>query len=269
MNTILIAVISVAVLGLVCGIMLAVASKVMAVKEDERFPAIRECLPGANCGACGYAGCDGYAKALASGSETRINLCVPGASATVSALSDVLGVESEEKERQVAVVRCRGTKDAAEYKAEYEGILSCAAAKMYYGGEGKCIYRCLGYGDCAKVCPEDAICLENGIAHVDPRVCIGCGLCRKECPNGIIQLVPVSRHVMVLCRNRDRGAATRKECKNGCIGCMKCVKTCEHDAIHVTGNLAEIDYDKCVGCGKCAEVCTTGCIVSADLSQIK
>ena len=63
MEAILTAVIPVVIIGVICAAVLVIAAKVMAVKEDERFPAVRECLPGANCGACGFAGCDGYAKA--------------------------------------------------------------------------------------------------------------------------------------------------------------------------------------------------------------
>ena len=74
MNIIVLAIVSVAVIALVCSVMLVIASNVMAVKEDPLFPAVRECLPGANCGACGYAGCDGYAKALAAGTDKRTAL---------------------------------------------------------------------------------------------------------------------------------------------------------------------------------------------------
>ena len=61
------AVLVVAGVGLICGIVIAVASCLMGVQEDEKSKALRDCLPGANCGACGYPGCDGYAKALSLG----------------------------------------------------------------------------------------------------------------------------------------------------------------------------------------------------------
>ena len=108
MNPILLAVLSVAIIALLCSVMLVVASKVMAVPEDPLFPAVRECLPGANCGACGYAGCDGYAKALASGEEKRTNLCVPGGDGGAAAVAAVLGVEAEDVEEMVAAVVCGG-----------------------------------------------------------------------------------------------------------------------------------------------------------------
>ena len=54
-------------IGLFCALLLTVASVYFSVKGDEKEIAIRECLPGANCGSCGYSGCDGYAAALAKG----------------------------------------------------------------------------------------------------------------------------------------------------------------------------------------------------------
>ena len=174
MNEILIAVIPVVIIGIVCAAVLVVASKLMAVKEDERFPKVRECLPGANCGACGFAGCDGYAKALCENPDTPTNLCIPGADGVSRQLSEVLGVEFADVVEQVAVVHCSGDCAHTQDKVQYEGIESCTAAKLMYGGKGSCTYGCLGMGDCAAVCPHDAICLENGVARVDPRACIGC-----------------------------------------------------------------------------------------------
>ena len=255
----------VCIIGLICGVGLSVASSVMAVKEDERFPAIRDCLPGANCGACGFTGCDGYAKALLQ-PGTKTNLCVPGGAEAAKKLAAVLGVEAEETVRKVAVVKCSGTCDVTQPKAEYRGIHTCSAAKLLFGGPGSCTYGCIGYGDCVAVCPQKAISLERGVAFVDAESCIGCGLCAKQCPQGVIALVPETAKSVVACSNRDKGAMTRKACSIGCIGCMKCAKNCEADAITVSGNLAAIDYAKCTGCGKCAEVCTTGCIRLVDLA---
>ena len=92
MSPVLTAILILGAVGAVAAIVLVLAAKYMAVKEDERFPKVRECLPGANCGACGYAGCDGYAQALVDGTETRTNLCVPGADGAAHALADVLGL---------------------------------------------------------------------------------------------------------------------------------------------------------------------------------
>ena len=131
---------------------------------------------------------------------------------------------------------------------------------MIYGGELACIYGCAGCGDCSDVCPAGAICVEMGVARVDPKTCIGCGACVKTCPKHIISMEPVCAEVAVLCSNKDKGAVARKACTNACIGCKKCQMNCEAGAITVKDNLASIDYSKCTSCGKCREVCPTKCI---------
>ena len=268
-SPILTAVLPVVIIGVICAGVLVIASKIMAVKEDERFPAVRDCLPGANCGACGYAGCDGYAKALCENPDTPANLCIPGADSVARQLSEVLGVEYADVVEQVAVVRCSGDCEHTQDKVEYDGMQSCAAAKLMYGGKGSCTYGCLGLGDCQNACPHGAICIENGIAHINTRSCIGCGVCAKACPNQLITLVPDVKRVVVACSNKDKGAVTRKACSIGCIGCRKCVKACPQGAITVADNCASIDCTKCADCpdfGVCARVCTTGCIVETDVS---
>ena len=143
---------------------------------------------------------------------------------------------------------------------QYEGQKTCRTANLTYSGDRLCTFACLGYGDCARACPQGAISLENGIAHVNSPLCIGCGICVRECPNGIIHLIDDTSRVVVECSNHDKGATTRKACTNGCIACGKCEKTCPHDAIHVVDNLAVIDYSKCTGCGECVRVCPVHCI---------
>lgn len=247
-------------IALVCAILLTVSSVFFAVKEDEKAIAIRDCLPGANCGACGYSGCDGYAKALSEGSAERTNLCVPGGDATATAIADILGVEAQDVIEQVAYVACNGKCDVVAKKYLYDGHGTCRTANMAYSGDRVCNFACLGYGDCARVCPQNAISIQDGIARVDPRRCIGCGICTRECPNSLIHLIPDTARVVVECSNHDKGAATRKACTNGCIGCGKCEKICPSDAIHVIDNLAVIDYSKCTRCGRCDDVCPVKCI---------
>ena len=266
MSPILIAILSVTGIGLLCGIVLAVASHFMSVPVNETEVKIRECLPGANCGACGFTGCDGYAHALAETEGTKTNLCVPGADAVAKKIAEVLGVESEDVVEQVAFVHCSGDCINQKRKHKYEGIESCRAAQMLYGGEGLCSFGCIGFGDCVKVCPQNAICIENGIAHIDTRKCIGCGLCAKTCPNHLIELFPDIRRVVVCCSNHEKGAVVRNKCSAGCIGCGLCMRSCEHDAIKVVNNLAVIDYTKCVGCGKCESKCPVHAIKFADFS---
>ncbi len=247
-------------IALICAIVLTVSSVFFEVKEDEKLSLIRDCLPGANCGACGYSGCDGYAKALAENPDTASNLCIPGGDSTAKAVADVLGIEATDVVERVAYVACNGTCDVVDKKYEYQGIKTCRTANMSYQGDRFCNFACLGYGDCVKVCPRDAISIENGIARIDPKKCIGCGICTRECPNGIIHLIDDTSRVVVECSNHDKGAATRKACSNGCIGCMKCEKTCQFGAIKVIDDLATIDYSLCTGCGACVEVCPVKCI---------
>lgn len=247
-------------IALVCAVLLTFAAKYFGIKEDETAVAIRDCLPGANCGACGYSGCDGYAKALAEKSTDQTNLCVPGGDKVAKEISGILGVESVDVVEKVAYVACNGTCDASKRKYDYQGKKSCRNANMAYSGDKFCTFACLGYGDCAVVCPQNAISIENGVARINSRKCIGCGICVRECPNSIIHLINDTSRVVVECSNHDKGAQTRKACTNGCIGCMKCEKACPSGAIKVVNNLATIDYSLCTGCAECVKVCPVHCI---------
>ena len=256
---ILIAFLVVFAIALILGVLLAVISHFFSVPEDPTKAQIRACLPGVNCGACGYTGCDEYAAALAEGG-VKPNLCIPGAQSTADEIAAILGVESETFEDVVAFVACNGHCGATHDKAVYEGVQTCQAASMLFGGPGACTFGCIGLGDCANACPADAICTIDGIAHVDTSRCLGCGVCANTCPKSIIHMVPQQAAVAVMCSNKDKGVDARKACSNACIGCKKCEKTCPNGAITVVDNLAIIDYDKCTGCGACAEVCPTGCL---------
>ena len=250
-------------IGLICAIVLVVAAKVMALPADELFDSIRAELPGANCGACGYAGCDDYAKAVAhDGAKT--NLCVPGGAGVAAKVSAAMGVAAESVEAKYAVVRCSGNCYATDSVMDYKGKQSCAACNFFYQGKGSCSHGCLGYGDCINACQYGAISIVDGIAVIDKAACVGCGMCAKACPNQLITVIPASSTVYVGCSSHDKGAYTRKVCKNGCIGCKKCERTCEHGAITVTDNLASIDPEKCVNCGNCVTACPTGAIVTCE-----
>ncbi|MBQ9827366.1 MAG: RnfABCDGE type electron transport complex subunit B [Lachnospiraceae bacterium] len=252
-------VILVVVIAIIAGLILSVASVLFNVPVDEKEAAIRECLPGANCGACGYSGCDGYARALADGSAEN-GLCSPGGQETATKIAALIG-GSAEVEKKTAVVMCQGDLEHTTIVNEYNGLPSCRAASLSYGGNKACAFGCLGFGDCEKVCPENAICIVGGVAKVNSEACIACGKCAAECPKHIIKVVPEKFAQHVKCRNTDKGPAARKVCKTACIGCMKCQKGCPADAIHVKNNLAEIDYEKCVNCGKCKNECPTGAIL--------
>lgn len=265
-NAILTALLVVAAVGIIAGILLVLASHFFGVEEDEKVVSIRGCLPGANCGACGYAGCDSYAEAVAAG-KAEANLCIPGGADVVSQLSDILGVELSAGEAKVAFVFCNGDCNAVNYDVIYDGMEGCQASKLIYGGPSACKFGCIGCGDCAAACPVDAICIHDSLAHINPETCIGCGKCVKTCPNNVIDLVPKSSKVVVMCNNPEKGAVARKQCKNVCIGCKKCEKACPSDAIKVENNLARIDYEKCSGCKECFETCVTKCIKEVDFNK--
>ncbi len=263
---VLIAVAVLAAIAILCAVLLTLASVFFGVKEDERVSAIRDELPGANCGSCGFSGCDEYAKALCSGATDKTNLCTPGSDGVAKKIAEILGVDAEDVVERVAYVACNGSCRPEEKKYIYDGPKSCKEANKIYSGDRLCTYACLGYGDCAAVCPRDAICItEKGIAEIDPRKCIGCGLCARTCPNDIIHLIKDTERVVVKCNNHNKGADVRKICSNGCIGCGKCVKTCPEGAISLVENLAVIDYDKCVRCGLCKSVCPIHCIHEGNL----
>lgn len=249
-------------IAIVCAIILTVSSALFGVKENEKTAAVRDCLPGANCGACGYSGCDGYAKAISEGETDNPSLCIPGGDGVAKSIAEIMGLEATDVVEQVAYVACNGSCLPSERKYVYDGPKSCVAANMYYSGDRDCTFACLGYGDCVKVCPRDAVCInpEKCVAEIDPRKCIGCGLCVKECPNGIISLIKDTSRVVVKCSSHDKGAQVRKVCSNGCIACGKCEKSCPSGAIKVENNLATIDYEKCTGCGVCHDVCPVKCI---------
>ncbi len=250
---------AVTIIGLIAGVLLALAAHFLQVKENDTIKRVRECLPGINCGACGYTGCDDYAKAIVENGE-KTNLCIPGADQVADDIANLMGVSAQDVVEMMAFVGCNGNLDATDKTNNYNGVNTCVASSMIYGGPNNCKYGCLGCGDCAYICPVDAICLEDGIAHVNPDICVGCGMCVKRCPKDIIKLIPKVAKVVVMCNNKEKGAAARKKCKNACIACKKCELNCPSDAIKVIDNLATIDYDKCTACGICAEVCPTKCI---------
>jgi len=253
------AILSVSAIAVVLAAILCIASRVMAVEADARLQILKDCLPGSNCGACGYPGCEGYAVALLA-DEAKANQCPPGGAPLATQLSEILGVTAETAAQTVAVIHCMGDCDAQQTKMEYKGIETCKAAKQLFGGAGACAFGCMGYGDCQIVCPSDAVCMENGLARIIPARCTGCTLCVKACPNKLITMEDAAIATAVLCTNIEKGAIVRKKCSYGCIACGKCVRECLSHSITLENNLAQINYETCTGCGRCAEVCITHCI---------
>ena len=257
-------------LGLVFGLVLAAASKVFYVETDPRLDALNECLPGANCGGCGYAGCGAYAEAVLAG-EAPIGACASGGNECAQAMSAIMGIEAGEVKRKVAFVRCSGYKKVdssgkevgAKLKAQYEGFKDCfAASKVGGNGPIACKFGCLGFGTCVKACNYDAISVVDGVAKVDPDKCIGCLACVRTCPRQVITAIDYDKEVFIPCASHAKGAVVVRGCSQGCIGCGLCKKICPEKAISIENNLAVIDYDKCTNCGLCATVCPRNLLIS-------
>ena len=277
MGEILIAIGILGVLGLGFGAVLAAASKVFYVETDPRLDKLNECLPGANCGGCGYAGCAGYAEAVLNG-EAEIGKCASGGNECAQAMAEIMGVVAGEVTRKVALVRCSGEKTydsqgnlvtGVRTKAEYEGFRDCIAASKV-GGNGpiSCKYGCLGFGTCVKACKYDAISVVNGVAKVNEDRCVGCLACANVCPRNLIVAVEPNRNVVIACNSMAKGAVTTRGCTVGCIGCGLCKKICPEGAITVTNNLAVIDYSKCTNCGLCATVCPKKLIKDSNVENL-
>ena len=241
-------------LGVIMGALLAVASRVFAVEKDERAVKISECLPGANCGGCGYTGCAALAEAIAKG-EAKVTQCSVGGAETAEKIAAIMGVEAGHIVRMRAQVMCSGTSEYAKKKYIYEGVPSCEAAAKIGGGDKLCPNGCIGLGSCVKACPFGAIHVEQGVAAVDYSKCRGCGVCLSACPKGIINLIPFDSKHWVGCMSLEDGKTTRKVCDVGCIACKICEKNCPHDAISVKRSIASINYNLCTGCDKCVDKC--------------
>lgn len=248
------------VIALVLGLVIVLTARFFAVPVDNRLEEIKAILPGANCGACGFTGCEGYAKSLAEGNPD-VARCPVGGTATVEELSEYLGLAVPSFVPKVAYVYCNGTTEHTSKRFDYSGTRTCAAAHSLFSGPNSCSYGCIGFGDCMEVCNFDAIYLENGIIRINADNCTACGLCVKQCPKNLINIIPKHKNTYaVQCRNKWPGAQTRKNCGVGCIGCRKCFKACEYGAISMEGTLAVIDHEKCTHCGACIAECPTGTI---------
>lgn len=247
-------------LGLFFAVILSLASKIFAVKSNPLTDKIREELPGINCGACGYVGCDSYAAALSQWEGAEPNLCTPGGESVARKICEILDTPYEEVLSKHAVMLCAGSLEHIKYVMDWQSLNSCAANKSFYRGRGSCYRACLGFGDCVEACPYDAISIENGLAVINRSRCTGCGICVGVCPGNLLTMMTGEDLIYVACSSNAKAKDTRKGCSTGCIACNRCVKVCEDDAITVFHNLASIDQEKCTKCGKCIEVCPVNII---------
>ena len=260
-SSIYIAVAAMGGIGFLFAAFLAIADKKLRVKEDPLIEKLMDALPGTNCGACGFAGCQQLAEKVAI-KEVPVNACPAGGQEVTDAVAEALGVEALASVKILAVVLCRGGEAEAVKNAVYRGERTCSAA-MLAGGEKSCSYGCLGLGECVDSCPFDAMAMDdNGLPVIFYDKCVGCGNCARACPNDIIEMHPEDRKLFVYCRNKDKGPAAKKSCKTACIGCSLCVKDSEvKGAIAITNNLATIDYESCPQDETPIKRCPTKCIL--------
>ena len=249
------------VLGLIFGFALAAAALRFAVPVNLQVELVRAQLPSANCGACGFAGCQAYAEAVVEGPDVPVNLCIPGRQTIARAIGSITGKVVESVVDRIVVLRCHGTTAYARDEAEYAGIPTCGAAALVFGGPKACKNGCLGLGDCVRVCPFGALSLGiDGIPEVAVDACTGCALCVAACPKDLFQLYPRNRRIELSCVARDKQSVVRATCMVGCTLCRKCVARCPAEAITWDGRTIVIDHEKCILYGpSCNEVCVDIC----------
>jgi Na+-translocating ferredoxin:NAD+ oxidoreductase RNF subunit RnfB len=243
-------------LGIVFGIALALVAARFVVKVDPKVEQVRETLPGANCGACGFAGCMGYAEAVVGNPEVAASMCAPGKSPVAEKIAVITGKKAEKLDPKIARVFCQGGTSLSQRKFIYTGVQDCTAAVLAAGGDKSCDYGCLGFGTCMRACPFDAITMSaDNLPLINPDKCTACGKCVAACPKQVIELARASKAVVISCHSRDKGVDVKKKCQVGCIACGICVRTCPVNAIAIENNLARIDHSKCIVCGLCVKKC--------------
>ena len=254
MTVVLVSLIILGGIGLLCGIALAVASRVFAVKLDPRIETIEKALPGANCGGCGFPSCHAYAQNMVEGGAEP-NRCVLCDAEAAGKIGNVLGKAAAAIEKKIAAIKCYGGGTAVK-SFDYGGIPSCRAASLYSGGDKLCSYSCLGFGDCVEACPFGALSRSGREAPIVSRDrCTGCGNCVAVCPKNVIVLIPRKASIHIACNSKEKGKVVRQVCEVGCISCNRCIKKCPESALSMQDNRVCIDYSKCTSCGLCIEEC--------------
>lgn len=257
------------------GILFIIAKK-FYVFEDPKIDEVDEVLPGANCGACGFAGCRNFAEATVKHKDLSNLHCPVGGNDCMSAVASLLGLEATEQEPMIAVLRCNGSKQNAPAKVNYEGAASCKSAHSMFAGTSGCAYGCLGLGDCAVVCDFDALYVDEktGLPVVDEVKCAACGACVKACPRDIFEMRPKgkdSKRVFVACMNKEKGGPAKKNCSVACIGCQKCKKVCDSETVTITNFLSYIDPTTDVNTqgAKLVDCCPTNAIIGVNVEPLK
>jgi Na+-translocating ferredoxin:NAD+ oxidoreductase subunit B len=273
-NVVLFTIITLSTIGTASAVILYFVAQKFKVFEDPRIDQVEASLPSANCGGCGFAGCRNFAETLVKSESSDGLFCPVGGNETMKNIAAILGRAAIEQDARVAVIRCNGSPQNRPRTNHYDGTPSCTIAHSLYMGESGCPHGCLGYGECVDACDFDAIYMNpaTGLPEVNDAKCTACNACVKACPRKIIELRkknPKDRKIFISCINLEKGAIARKNCAVACIGCGKCVKVCEFDAITMENNLAYIDPVKCRLCRKCAPECPTNAILEIGFSPRK
>lgn len=247
-------------IGLFFGIGLAIAAHKFAVERNPKIEEVMEVLPQAQCGGCGYAGCEGYAHAVVENPDVPPNLCFPGKEAVGAKVARITGKELKKAENMVARVRCDRQDGHVSHKHFYIGFDSCAAANLAYGGPSKCQFACIGMGDCMRACKFKAIEMVNGMPNIHAAKCVGCGACMRACPKQVIEVMAANVPVYVPCSSKDFGKEVKDVCDVGCIGCKMCVKACPAGAVAIVDNKVQLDAYKCLQASDtCGQACVAKC----------
>lgn len=252
-------------LGVALSVLLALANKRLRVVEDPRIDQIEEMLPHANCGACGFAGCRGFAEKLVAGAASP-DQCVVNSREMTRAIARLLGVDVAEREKRVARLACAGGNNVARTDARYLGLQTCIAATLVGGGGKGCVWGCLGLSDCKDACPFDAIVMnEHGLPVVDDDKCTACGACVRACPRRLFSLHPISHRLWVACESEASGREAEDQCEVACTGCGRCAMDAPPGLIAIQRNLATVNYDKNdLAAPAAIQRCPTGAIVWLD-----
>jgi Na+-translocating ferredoxin:NAD+ oxidoreductase RNF subunit RnfB len=272
--TIVITIISLSLLALVSAVILYFVAQKFKVFEDPHIDQIQEALPAANCGGCGFAGCRNFAEALVKSDSFEGLNCPVGGAEVMNSAARILGREAPVVDPVVAVLLCNGTPEFRRKTSKYNGAADCRISNSLFAGETDCSYGCMGLGDCVRACAFDAMYMDpiTELPVIIDDKCVACGACVKACPRHLIELrkkAKKDRKIYVACSNCDKGGPARRACKVACIGCSKCLKVCEFDAITIENNLAYIDAKKCTFCRKCVTECPTGSIIELNFPPRK
>lgn len=231
-------------LGLLFGLILAMAYKQFKVYEDPRINVVEDLLPNANCGACGVPGCRAFAESVIN-EGTNPAKCTVSSEDGITNIANFLGVEASAEDKIVARLLCAGGIKEAHNLASYKGGMStCRGETVVGGGSKDCSWGCLGLGDCAKACGFDAITMsDDALPVVDTEKCTACNDCVIECPKGLFKLMPINQKLLVQCRSLLEGDLAESKCSVACTGCSRCAADAAPDVIEIVNNLAVVNYD--------------------------